>query len=117
LKERLGIDVSGTALQFYIKDYKEKFDNPFDKTAKLFFTANSYRCEEVKSDLVEIGEDLSITLLDPYGNPLKDVDYAIIGPDGQEKTGRTGSNGKIEEKAIIPGRHQLKIVHKEESEA
>ena len=113
LKERLGMEVSGEALRHCIKDYKEKYANPFDKTAKLFFTAKSYRCEEVKSDALEIGEDLAITLTDCFGNPLKDVDYTLIGPDGQEKSGRTSSTGKIEEKALIPGRHQIKIVQKE----
>jgi hypothetical protein len=66
----------------------------------------------VKSDMLEIGEDLTLTLTDSFGNPLKDVDYAIIGPDGQKQSGRTGSTGKIEEKALIPGRHQIKIIPK-----
>jgi hypothetical protein len=51
LKERLGIEVSGEILQHYIKDYKEKYENPFDKKARFYFTAQSYRCEQINNHL------------------------------------------------------------------
>ena len=113
-RENLGIPLSSELLEHYISNYKDKYQNPIDKTAKFCFTVKSYRCAEVSSSTIEIGDDIAVTLKDVYGNPLKNTEYVLIGPDGKEKSGRTGNDGKIQEQALIPGKHQLKIVPKSE---
>ncbi|MBN2532909.1 MAG: hypothetical protein JXB88_08460, partial [Spirochaetales bacterium] len=114
LEEKMGVHIDPAVKHLLIDDYKDEYDNPVKKEAKFFFTVKSFRCEEGESDPVTIGSTSSIIFKDPYGNPMKGVKYKIYGPDGKERSGETGDDGKIDEKGIIPGKHQIKFEYPDE---
>jgi uncharacterized Zn-binding protein involved in type VI secretion len=114
LEDKMGFTVDRSAAKYYIENYEEEFDNPHDKTAKFYFTCKSFRCKEVESGIIEIGDDLKLVFTDEYGKPLKDTHFTIAGPDKSKTEGTTGDNGKIEEKGIIPGIHQIELEYKPE---
>ena len=58
IEERLGIKIDSIKKQFLIDNYKDEFNNPIDKTAEFNFTAKSFRCDQVESDTIEIGENI-----------------------------------------------------------
>ncbi|MBN2443861.1 MAG: hypothetical protein JXJ04_21040 [Spirochaetales bacterium] len=53
-----------------------------------------------------------ITIINNIGESLKNIKYTITGPDGKEKNGDTGENGKIEEKNLIPGKYKVGFTNK-----
>ncbi|MBN2738773.1 MAG: hypothetical protein JXR70_17455 [Spirochaetales bacterium] len=103
LKEKMDMDIDPEDYKYYIEDYEEPFDNPLTETAKFFFACKAFRCDEVKSEAIEIGDSLNIIFYDEFQNPVKDVEYSILCADGQKIEGVTGDDGKIQEKAVIPG--------------
>ena len=109
LRDRFGMPMSEQLLKYYITDYSKEFDNPYKKTTRFYFTVKSFRCELMISECIEIGDSLSINVCDMKGIGMKNVDYSIKGPDGQEIKGTIGDNGKIEEKGVIPGKHKIKL--------
>jgi uncharacterized Zn-binding protein involved in type VI secretion len=113
IEKRLGVPINQELVKYYIENYKTKFKNPFKKTAKFFFTVKSFRCEEKKSGSIEIGDDLVIVFYDNNGKLLKNVKYSIHKPDGSFEDGTTGNDGKIEKKAWIPGKYQIRFIHQE----
>lgn len=60
----------------------------------------------------EWGQDVIITIINNIGESLKNIKYTITGPDGKEKNGDTGENGKIEEKNLIPGKYKVGFTNK-----
>ena len=104
----MGVMLNSSTKQRIIDDYKDEYDNPIKKTAEFTFTVKSFRCEKKESDKSKIGSKHIIIFEDPYGAPLKGVKYKIMGPDGKERSGETGDDGKINEKGIIPGKHQIR---------
>jgi uncharacterized Zn-binding protein involved in type VI secretion len=108
LRDRLGIEPDPRTTKHYIKNYEEKYDNPFTKKAKFIFTAESFGCgDPVESGAVEVGDDLEIKFLDEYGKPKKDVEYSILCPDGSKIEGKTGQDGTVLKKATILGCYQI----------
>jgi phage baseplate assembly protein gpV/uncharacterized Zn-binding protein involved in type VI secretion len=87
----------------YVHDPK----NPLKAKPKFEFTAKSYRCEEKKSGSVEWGADIYVEVLNPDGKPIKNLKYLLKG--SEEKEGKTGENGKIEMKSVIPGEYILEF--------
>ena len=112
LENQMDIVVNRSSVKYYIENYEEDFDNPHDKTAKFYFTCKSFRCEEVKSGIIEIGDELKLIITDEYGKSLKDTNYTIAGPDKGKTEGTISDNGKIEEKGVIPGIHQILLEYK-----
>ena len=112
-KEKMDIDVSPELTKYLIQDYEDEYKNPFDKTAKFFFTVKSYKCEKVEAGIIEFGDDLNVVFSEAVGNNLKDVEYSVIGPDKEKIESKTSSDGKIDKKALIPGQHQIKFKYKE----
>jgi uncharacterized Zn-binding protein involved in type VI secretion/phage baseplate assembly protein gpV len=109
LEEKMGVQLNLSTKQRIVDDYKDEYDNPIKKTAKFMFTVTSFRCEKKESGVSKIGSKHMIIFKDPYGAPLKGVAYKIMGPDGEERSGETGDDGKINEKGIIPGKHQIRF--------
>lgn len=51
----------------------------------------------------EIEESLHIEVIDPAGNPVKDLRYVLKRPDGSEQEGKTDASGKIDIDTTIAG--------------
>jgi len=109
MKEQLGIDVSTDSFKLMIEDYDNDFENPVKKAIKLFFTAESFRCEMFKSGFIEIGDYYEIEFYKPNGEKLENVRYSIRQADGKKIEELTSSDGNISKKAQIPGRYQIKF--------
>jgi hypothetical protein len=114
-KECLNMPVDPAAFRYLIDDYTEKYENPEKAVAKFIFTCKSYRCEEQQSGVIEIGDDFKLTILDEYGKPAENAKYSMMSPDGQKSAETVGKKGKIEKKALIPGKHQIKIEFKQDT--
>ncbi|MBN2442586.1 MAG: hypothetical protein JXJ04_14625, partial [Spirochaetales bacterium] len=114
-KDKLGVDIPPQILKLFIRDYEAKYENPAKETARFIFTCKSFRCKEVESPALEVGDNLYMRFHLPGGKLLKNVEYTIIGPDGKKIQGKTGEDGSIKEKALIPGRHNIKFNYSEES--
>jgi hypothetical protein len=90
----------------YVHDPK----HPLTAKPKFVFIAKSYRCEEQRSGSIEWGDDLTIKMVNNFGEPIKNTKYKITGPDGNEENGTLGDDGKIEKKHVIPGSYKLEFV-------
>jgi uncharacterized Zn-binding protein involved in type VI secretion len=114
LEEKMGVQIDTATKQHIIDDYKQEYDNPIKKAAEFIFTVKSFRCEEQESGTSKIGSNHAVIFRDQYGSPLKGVKYSIIGPDGEERSGETSEDGRIDEQVMIPGKHQIKFEYPEE---
>jgi hypothetical protein len=108
-KDKYNIELDPDIYKVLIKDYKGKYENPVKKTAKFFFQVWSFKCEKKKSDNIEIGDDATLEILDMFGNKMENLQCSIMGPDGSESNETTNKDGLLNKKAVIPGKHQIKI--------
>ena len=65
---------------------------------------------EVTADsrLLEFRDWIALVLYDSAGNPMKDVEYKITLPDGNERSGKLDENGYAKEDDIPPGKVTIK---------
>ena len=83
----------------------------FDHKPKFTFEVTGQRCKKVESSEVEIGMEIHKVL--KIGNEiLKDMDYRIILSNGDEISGKTDDEGKIEKEDLIPGSFRIEIGEK-----
>jgi len=108
-RDRLGIDINERLARYYINNHEEPYENPYKKKTKFFFTAESFGCKKVKSDFVEIGDQINILFVDQFGKPMQNVEYELIGPDGKKTSGKTSSNGELKKPSEILGLHKIQI--------
>jgi len=68
------------------------------------------RVGEVTADsrLLEFRDWIALVLYDSAGNPMKDVEYKITLPDGNERSGKLDENGYAKEDDIPPGKVTIK---------
>jgi hypothetical protein len=115
-KERMGLQTDSRSTRYYIQNYEDSFENPFGKTMKLFFTAKSFGCKEVKGGICEIGDAVEIKIVDSDENPIKDISCSTMGPDGKKNDAKTSSSGTVKQDAKIPGQMQIQIVLENDNE-
>ncbi|MBN2737910.1 MAG: hypothetical protein JXR70_13075, partial [Spirochaetales bacterium] len=103
---------SGTA---EVKWRYQYIPGPESLTAKprFFFEAWAFRCEKVKSGLIEMGMVLKAKIVDGIGNPVENIGYTLYQPDGSGQEGKTSDNGLIDETDLIPGVYKIVFNSKE----
>ena len=83
-----------------------------DHKPKFTFEVTGQRCKRVESGECEIGMEIRKVL--KIGNEiLKDMDYRIILSNGDEISGKTGEEGKIDQEDLIPGSYRIEIGEQE----
>ena len=83
-----------------------------DHKPKFTFGVTGQRCKRVESGECEIGMEIRKVL--KIGNEiLKDMDYRIILSNGDEISGKTGEEGKIDQEDLIPGSYRIEIGEQE----
>ncbi|MBN2259765.1 MAG: hypothetical protein JW702_04435 [Clostridiales bacterium] len=109
IKNQFGIDDAGDTFKYMIEDYDNDFENKLKNRIKLFFTAESFRCDKVKSGFIEIGDDYEIEFNKPDCEKLKNIEYSIKEADGKKYESLKSLNGIISKKSRIPGFYQIKL--------
>jgi hypothetical protein len=89
--------------------YKHDPENPLKEKPKFFFTAVGKRCQEVKSGNVEMGMEIDIPFCYDNGECIAGLEYTLTGVDGTEEKGKTGTNGRIQNDALLPGNFEISI--------
>jgi hypothetical protein len=80
---------------------------PLKKKPKFFFTAHSAWCPYVKSGMLEVEGEFEVNLFTITGQPYKNFEYTITGPDKSEESGTVGDDGKIKKECCIPGDYHI----------
>ncbi len=110
VKKVLGTNVGGKAEATWTWFYRpEEWPEPFTAKPKFVFTADSFKCAQVESSGVEMGDELSITVYKPDGSKATNSKYIAILPDRSRREGATDTNGKIELKDLPPGIIDIEI--------
>ena len=84
-------------------------ENPPNKRHKLFFTANSQRCKEVQSELLEICFAVRAYVYRKHGIPVKNTEFTIKGHGDNSFTVKTDEAGYFEKTDCLPHRYTLEI--------
>ncbi|MBN2737235.1 MAG: hypothetical protein JXR70_09665, partial [Spirochaetales bacterium] len=89
-------------------------DEPLTEKPKFFFEAWAFRCEKVKSGLVEMGAKFETLLQDPFHGILADHKYKLTIPGTDfAREGTSDSDGKVKEKDLPPGKFEIAPVYEE----
>jgi hypothetical protein len=108
--ERHVANKDGAAAAEWAYEYRHDPRNPLKEKPKFFFTANSHRCDEGRSGLVEIGMAVDIPVCDKEGRRLSELEYAISLACGTEEKGKTGTDGRILRESLVPGDYEVGFV-------
>jgi hypothetical protein len=99
----------GKAVAKFEYQFKPDRENPPTKKHKLFITANSQRCKEVRSELVEVSVALRAYVYRKHGIPLKNTEFHIKGHGDNSFTVTTDETGYFEKMDCIPQLYTLQI--------
>jgi uncharacterized Zn-binding protein involved in type VI secretion len=89
--------------------YKHDPDNPLTEKPKFFFTADSERCKQGKSELVEIGAKIDIIILDEDGKTFGNLPFEITIAGKTEKA-QTDENGFFQKDSCVPGQMTIEEI-------
>jgi hypothetical protein len=106
-REVLGLAMDERMTERYIADYKEPFESKIDKNPRYFFTVTAQRAKEQESSVLELTSAVELVIEDSFGNPVKNVLFNLLGPDGKELSQETDDEGKIVIEEAIPGRYNV----------
>ena len=110
--DSLGIERNPEMIKHHITDHTAAFENDLDDTAKFVFTAIGFKCQEIESGTVEIGDEINTEIFSLSDSEYANIDYEIIEVNGSKKSGTIGSDSPVDEKSMIPGLYQMKITRK-----
>ena len=108
----LGADIEGDKAD---AEWTYHWDGiPLKEKPKFKFEARGNRCKKVESGDVEISGKIEIYLKKSDDTIIKDQNYILYKENEEFKKGKFDSDGKIEEKDIIPGKYSILIKTKDE---
>ena len=83
---------------------------PLEEKPKYYFEVTANRCKTVKSEEVEIGAKIKISLIDDFNKSIKKGYKAILYlSDGSTEEISFDSEGKYERTDLIPGKYTVKL--------
>ncbi|MCP4135084.1 MAG: hypothetical protein GY754_29180, partial [bacterium] len=118
VKKLVGNNKGGKAKAKWRYVYIHDPENPVTEKPKFVFTAISFRCEEVESGAVEFSDKVDVEVKDNIlGEEVADREYKLI-VEGTDITreGKVGSDKKILEEDLPPGKYQVRFIEEYEEE-
>ena len=85
-----------------------------DAKPKYTFEVTGNRCKKVESGDVEIGAKIEIYLKKSDNTIIKNKNYILYKENEEFKKGKFDSDGKVEEKDVVPGKYSILIKTKDE---
>jgi len=107
--------IDGKAEAEFEYQFEPDRENPPKKKPKLFITANSQRCKEVQSELLEVCVTLQAYVYRKHGIPLKNTEFHIQGHGDNSFTVTTDETGYFEITDCIPQLYTLQIIGQEKT--
>jgi len=108
-------NVGGTAKKEWLPAIKHDPENPLKEKPKFFFTANSQRCKEEKSWLIEVCAALRVYVYRTHDIPLKNTELRIKGHGDNSFTVTTDESGYFEKTDCIPQLYELEVAEQEKT--
>ncbi len=108
----------GKAEVYNTYQYNADSENPLMEKPKLYFTAESFRCEKVESKEIEFGAKSKVTIV---FDAEKEEDMeafteelVVVGADGEEKKVTPDDKGLMEIEDLIPGEFVVMLESEDE---
>ena len=98
-----------------LQKYGRKYNHP-----EYFFTVKFDQTEfglNQESGLLKFKDWFDVIGEDGYGEPLRDGEYVLILPDGEERRGNLDDEGRARIEDIPPGVCVIEFLQKEEDDA
>ena len=115
LAERHGVVRGGEAEVEWSYEYIHDPENPLTKKPEIFFTAESFRCKTVRSELIEVSATLRGYVYRKPEMPLKDSIVKITGSGDSALDATTDNEGYFERADCIPDLYTLGLAGKEQA--
>jgi hypothetical protein len=112
-----GKDVVREEFEFFLEDYDKELESTVKEKPKYIYTANAWKCAEVKSEALEVSKTLIVKYKDAFHKPVEGVRFKVKESDGTEHEATTNEEGIAEFEDLIPTNNYFDYERVEEDES